>query len=280
MRVESLSQLGVGAQQKTAVGAIEQTNKKLGSILEKLSTGQRINKAKDDAAGLAISEGLITQTRGFKMAMRNTEDGISALNIAEGASNETSAILNRQRELAVQARTATLTDNERGALDKEFQQLTKELDRISNVTNFNKQELINGKGLGEGDAQLQVGANAGEMLGVSGMDISVSAMGMGNESIGSVDGASSALSAIDNALSVVGQQRSDVGAMTNRLESTIRNLQTADVNTTAAQSIIRDQDMALGVAEMIKNQVLEKSGMNALSIFNKISADHILGLIR
>ncbi|MDR0303263.1 MAG: hypothetical protein LBH98_00600 [Chitinispirillales bacterium] len=280
MRIESLSQLGIGSLQKTLTGSVEQTNKKLSSVLEKLATGQRINRASDDAAGLAVAEGLITQTRGFKMAMRNTEDGVSALNISDGASNETTAILQRQRELAVQARNATLSDNERQALDKEFQQLTQEMDRISNVTNFNKQELTNGQGLGAGGAQLQVGANEGEMVAVPGMDISVSALGISGSSINSISGADMAITAIDSALGVVNQQRSDVGAMTNRLESTIRNLQTADVNTTAAQSIIRDQDMALGIAEMVKNQVLGKSGINAFSIFNKISADHILGLIK
>jgi flagellin len=112
------------------------------------------------------------------------------------------------------------------------------------------------------------------------MDISVSALGMSGANVATVNGADAALSSIDSALGVINQQRSDVGAMTNRLESTIRNLQTADVNTTAAQSIIRDQDMALGIAEMVRNQVLSKAGVNAFDVFNKISADHILGLIK
>ena len=279
MRVESLSQLGIGSQQKILTGSIDKTNRALGSVLEKLATGKRINKSKDDAAGLAIAEGLITQTRGFKMALRNTEDGISALNIADGASNETSAILQRQRELAVQARNATLTDSDREALNKEFQQLTQEMDRISDITNFNKQDLTNGQGLGDGNAQLQVGANEGETITTPAIDISVASIGMSGADISSVNGAGSAIEAIDGALNAVNRQRSDVGAMTNRLESTVSNLQTADVNTTAAQSIIRDQDMALGIAEMIKNQVLNRSGINVFSVFNKISADHILGLI-
>jgi flagellin len=140
--------------------------------------------------------------------------------------------------------------------------------------------LTNGQGLGAGDAQLQVGANEGEAIVVPGVDISVAALGMENAGIASADAASSAIAAIDGALDVMAQQRSNVGAMTNRLESTSRNLQAANVNTTAAQSMIRDQDMALGIAEMVRQQLLGRTNMNALSVFNKVSTDHILGLIR
>jgi flagellin len=280
MRVENSGQVGIGATAKKIGGTLEKTNKSLSSIMEKLATGQRINRAKDDAAGLAISEGLITQTRGFKMAFRNTDDGVSALNIAEGAANETTAILQRQRELAGAARNATLTDTERGYLNREFQQLTQEIDRISQATTFNKQDLTNGQGLGAGDAQLQVGPNAGEMIATDKINYSAAALGVSSMDIGSVDGANAALLTIDNALNNINEQRSNVGALTNRLESTMKNLMTADINTTAAQSVIRDQDMALGVAEMVRNQVLTKSGINAFSVFNRISADHILGLIK
>jgi len=280
MRVENDSQLGIGSQAKKIGGTLEKTKKSLSSVMEKLATGQRINRAQDDAAGLAISEGLISQTRGFKMAFRNTDDGVSALNIAEGAANETTAILQRQRELAGAARNATMNSQDREYLNKEFQQLTQEVDRISQATTFNKQDLTNGQGLGEGGAQLQVGANAGETISTDKIDYSASALGISGMDISTVDGANAAMKTIDSALDAINGQRSNVGALTNRLESTMRNLMTADVNTTAAQSVIRDQDMALGVAEMVRNQVLTQAGMHAFSVFNKISADHILGLIK
>ncbi|MCL1947245.1 MAG: flagellin [Chitinivibrionia bacterium] len=281
MRIEnSGGSMRLGAQQKNISGAMEQTDKQLRKVLEKLATGQRINKASDDAAGLAISEGLLTQTRGFKMAGRNTMDGISALNIADGAANESANILQRQRELAAQSRNATLNDNDRQALNREFQHLSQELERIAESTNFNGQKVANGTGLAEGDAQLQVGPNEGDTVNTAKMDISPNALGLSGMDISTAAGANAAFSSIDGAIQTLGEQRSNVGALTNRLESTIRNLQTADVNTTAAQSVIRDQDMAMGIAEMVKNQVLNQSASNTFSVFNRISADHILGLIK
>jgi flagellin len=276
MRIGSNGGVGFG----TTPGAIEQTQRRLNSVLEKLATGQRVNRSKDDAAGLAISEGLISQTRGFKMATRNAEDAVSAYNIADGASNETTNILQRQRELATQSRNATLNDRDREALNKEFQQLNEEIERISGTTKFNKQDLANGQGLGDGTAELQVGPNEGETITSPQIDLSAQTLGMTGTDIGTAAGANAAIANIDNAINTINEQRSTIGAMTNRLESTIRNLQTADVNTTAAQSVIRDQDMAMGIAEMIKNQVLSQTGNSALSVFNRISADHILGLIK
>ena len=265
--------------QKTA-NAAEQTNRRLNSVLEKLSTAKKINRASDNAAGLAISENLIAQTRGFKMAMRNTQDGISAFNIADGASNESANILQRQRELTLRARNGLMNDSDRATLNKEFQQLNQELERISGTTKFNSQDVANGQGLADGTAELQVGANSGETITAPHIDLSATALGMAGADISTLEGANAALGSIDNAFSTINEQRSIIGATTNRLESTYRNLQTADVNTTAAQSVIRDQDIAIGIAEMIKQQVLGESARSAFSVFNRISADHILGLIK
>jgi len=260
-------------------GAINQTNRQLRTVLERLATSQQINRASDNAAGLAISEGLLTQMRGFKMAQRNTTDAISALNIADGATNESANILQRQRELAGQARNATLSDSDRQALNKEFQQLTQELTRIADSTNFNRQNVTNGEGLAD-NGQIQVGPNQGDSVNIGTIDISAQTLGVEGVDISTAAGANAAFGAIDNAMQVLNDQRSNIGAMTNRFESTINNLQTANINTTAAQSIIRDQDMALGIAEMLRTQALNQASVNTLSVFNRISADHILGLIR
>jgi flagellin len=280
MRIGGNSNAGLSALQSNISGSMEQTNRQLRFALERLATGQRINRAGDDAAGLAISEGLIAQTRGFKMAGRNTQDAISALNIAEGAANETTNILQRQRELAAQARNATLNNRDREALNREFQQLNQELGRIAEVTNFNRQNLTSGEGVGNENAEFQVGPNDGETINSTEINISPEALGMTDTDISTAAGANAAFSSIDNAIKTVTGQRSDIGALTNRLESSYRNLQTANINTTAAQSVIRDQDMAMGIAEMLRNQVLNQSASSAFSVFNRISADHILGLIR
>ena len=261
-------------------GAMEQTNRRINSVLEKLATAKSINRASDNAAGLAVSEGLLAQSRGFKMAMRNTQDGVSAFNIADGAADTSTNILQRQRELSIQAQNATLSDSQRRMLNTEFQQLSKELARISEATNFNRQNVANGEGLTSGDANLQVGANAGDTITAPEVNLSAVALGMDGVDISTAAGAGSALSSIDSAISSVSGQRAVVGATTNRLNSTFNNLQTANINTVAAKSIIRDQDIAMGIAEMIRNQVLGESARNAFSAFNRISSDHILGLIK
>ncbi|MCL2844269.1 MAG: flagellin FliC [Chitinivibrionia bacterium] len=268
--------------QLMVTGSMEQTNRQLRNTIERLATGQRINRASDDAAGLAISEGLLSQVRGFKMASRNTHDGISALNIADGAANETSNMLQRQRELAIQASNATLNDSQRQSLNREFQQLSQEIDRVAQATNFNGQNLTNGEGLGDGNARIQVGPNATANDGITTphIDISATSLGVGTADISTAAGATAALSSIDGSLQSLGEQRSNIGATTNRFEHTVNNLQTATVNTAAAQSLIRDQDMALGIAELLRKQVLNQAASSTFSVFNRISSDNILGLIR
>ena len=280
MNIQKTGGLRITSTQKGATDALRRTGRALSKILEKLSTARRINRASDDAAGLAIAEQLSTQVRGFKVANRNVSDAMSALNITDGVSTEIGAMLQRQRELALQARNDTLTDDQRQALDVEYQNLTQEIERIAQGTEFNTQEVASGQGLSSGTAQIQVGPNAGDTVTLPNVDMTAAGLAIAGTSIADSASAANALTAIDNAIDTMGTQRSNVGAMVNRLESTQNNLMVAETNTTAAESILRDQDMAMGIAEMTKNRLLQETGIRAFQRFNEISANHILGLLR
>jgi flagellin len=267
----------VGA--KTTERSLRKTSSDLKKILERLSTAQRINRASDDAAGLGVSEVMRSNIRGFKMASQNIDDAMSALDIADGTANEVSGILQRQRELAVQSRNDTLTDRDRQALDKEYQQLNKELDRLSDSSQFNRQNLTNGTGLGSGTAQIQVGANAGDQITLPSVDFTTISTGLSGLSIATASGASSSLSALDSAIKNVSSQRSVMGSTVNRLESTVNNLAVAAINTQAAESVIRDEDMADGIMELTRTRLLQEGSIAAFSRFDVISQNHIMGLL-
>jgi flagellin len=225
--------------------------------MEKLSSGLRINRAGDDAAGLSISEKMRGQIRGLEQASRNAQDGISLIQTAEGALNETHAILQRMRELAVQAANDTNTTEDRQAIQDEADQLAKDLNRIANNTEFNTQKLLNGTGgpNGDGSFVFQVGANAnqtitltiGNMTGQTGLGVATA----DDESASAIDistdsaTATAAITTIDNAIKLVSAERSKLGAYQNRLEHSINNLDTSSENLTAAESRIRDVDYAL-----------------------------------
>ncbi len=280
MEIQKLGGLRITSTQKKLTGTLRKTNEALSKILEKLANAKRINRASDDAAGLAVAEQLSTQVRGFKMASRNVSDAMSALNIADGASNEIGSMLQRQRELALQARNDTLTDDQRQQIDVEYQNLTQEIDRIAGGTQFNTQTVANNQELASGNAQIQAGPNAGDTVTLPSVDMTAVGLGVNGTSIADAASAGNALAAIDNAIDTMGTQRATIGAMTNRLESTQNNLMVAEVNTTAAESILRDQDMAMGIAEMTKNRLLQETGMRAFQRFNEISGNHILGLLQ
>jgi len=280
MEIQKLGGLRITSTQKKFTGTLRKTNKAHSKILEKLANAKRINRASDDAAGLAVAEQLSTQVRGFKMASRNVSDAMSALNIADGASNEIGSMLQRQRELALQARNDTLTDDQRQQIDVEYQNLTQEIDRIAGGTQFNTQTVANNQGLASGNAQIQVGPNVGDTVTLPSVDMTAVGLGVNGTSIADAASAGNALTAIDNAIDTMGTQRATIGAMTNRLESTQNNLMVAEVNTTAAESILRDQDMAMGIAEMTKNRLLQETGIRAFQRFNEISGNHILGLLQ
>lgn len=280
MNVNKLGGMGIAAPQNRNKNALDSTNKRLNDVLEQLASGKRINRASDDAAGLSLSEQLNTQIRGFKTADRNVQDAMSALNISEGVTSQVSSLVQRQRELAGQARTGTINDEQRKILNQEFQQINEEIDRIAENTEFNRQKLANGSQLGGGNAQIQVGANAGESMALPTVDVRGSTLGISGADISSIAGAEAAMSIMDIAIDNINSQRSTIGAMTNRLSSTSNTLATAQVNTEAADSLIRDQDMAMGLAELAKLQILSRTGSQSFAMFNKISSDHVMGLLQ
>ncbi|WP_147535408.1 flagellin [Bacillus marasmi] len=209
--------------------------------MEKLASGLRINKAGDDAAGLAISEKMRGQIRGLDQASKNAQDSISLIATAEGALNETHDILQRMRELAVQGGNDTNTTDDRGEIQKELNQLLSEIDRISTDSQFNTQPLLGGSL----NITLQVGANSGQVINFSIGTMSSSALTLDGISVSTNAAASTAIASIDAAIKAVSGERSKMGAFQNRLEHTINNLNTSSENLTAAESRIRDVDYAL-----------------------------------
>ncbi len=263
----------------TAQRNLTKNNEALKLSIERLSSGLRINSAKDDAAGLAISEKLRAHVRSINQAVRNSQDGTSLTQVAEGAMGEISNILIRMRELAQQSANGSLGDTERGKLDQEYQALTAEINRIADITEFNGTKLLNGS-LSATGISLQVGfqnasGNTVNVLsGLSGAASlhSQSALGLTGASltISVVASASAALSMIDSAISNVAGKRGDIGAAQNRLEITISNLRVASENFSAAESRIRDADFAYETAVFTKNQILTQASMAVLSQANTI----------
>ena len=240
--------------------------------LEKLSSGKRITKASDDAAGLAIATNLEAQTKGLRQASRNANDGVSLVQTAEGGLNETSNILVRLRELTIQAASDTVGEQERGFLDKEYQQLTKEIDRISESTVFNGSQLLNGKGKGTMD--FQVGAFAGDQNKItfdSGeTDSSAASIGVAGTTIANKDDALSSISTIDSAIEKVSGQRANLGSIQSRLQSTIKNLEVQTINQDSARSVIQDVDVAEASAALASNQVVKNAAVSTLAQANGI----------
>lgn len=246
-------------------GSTEGTSK----VLERLSSGNRINKSGDDAAGLAISENLRAQIRGLRQAKRNASDGISLVQVTEGGLNEIGNILVRLRELAVQAASDTIGDTERAFTDREFQSLKQEIQRISETTNYNGTQLLVGR---EQPIDVQVGiyntANDRLSYDTKFADSRLEALGITEESVMSKLGAQTSLAKLDAGLKQVNEVRSTLGATQNRLQSTINNLAIYDENLSAANSRIRDADMAEESSELVKQQILQQAGVAVLGHAN------------
>ena len=248
--------------------------------MEKLSSGFRVNRAGDDAAGLMISEKMRGQVKGLNQATRNAQDGISLIQTAEGALNETHAILQRMRIISVQAANDTNTTDDRMALQKEVNQLIAEVDRISTDTEFNTQKLISSSS-GTVSIKLHVGANMSQTISISlgNMSAGVGGLSLGTVaggkvtkatiSIGTQVGANKAIEALDAAIKKVSEFRADLGAVQNRLEHTINNLGVAAENLTAAESRIRDTDMAAEMMEYTKNNILQQASQSMLAQANQ-----------
>ncbi|NLO99620.1 MAG: flagellin [Clostridiaceae bacterium] len=238
--------------------------------LEKLSSGYRINRAGDDAAGLAISEKMRGQIRGLNQAERNAQDAISLIQTAEGALNETHSILQRMRELAVQSASDTNTDDDRKELQKEISQLLEEIDRISTDTEFNTMKLLNGS-YETTALTFQVGANSGQIVDINLNSMSATTgLGLSTTTVNleTRAGATSAIDAIDSAIKEVSSERAKLGAMQNRLEHTINNLGTTSENLTASEARIRDVDMAKEMMEFTKNSILQQAATAMLAQAN------------
>lgn len=252
----------------------------LGKSLEKLSSGLRINRASDDAAGLAISEKMRSQIGGLNMAAKNALDSVSLLQTAEGAMQETTVILQRMRELAVQAANDTMTTGDRLNLQAEISQLSAEVDRIANTTEFNTKNLLNGN-LAIGGLTFQIGANAGQVINVTIATVTAAALtvGSGQVDISTANLASGTIATLDIAINQVTTQRANLGAVINRLEHTISNLNVQSENLSAAESRIRDLDMAKEVANMSKVQILQQSSTAMLAQANQ-SSQAVLSLLR
>lgn len=242
------------------------------SSLEKLSSGKRITKAADDAAGLAIATNLEAQTKGLRQASRNANDGISLVQTAEGGLNEVSNILTRMRELTVQAASDTVGEQERGFLDKEYQQLVQEVDRISASTTFNGAQLLNGEGNGEMD--FQVGAFSGEQNQITfdsdESNATASAIGIDGSGIDDKGTALDSIEVIDEAINQVSGQRATLGAVQSRLESTVSNLSVQTVNQDAARSVIQDVDVAEESAKLAASSVVKQAGISTLAQANAL----------
>jgi len=262
--------VGTNVQSISSQRALKSSVRDQNKALNKLSTGSRINTAGDDAAGLAISENLKANIRGSQQASRNAGDGISMIQTAEGGMNEVSNILVRLRELSVQAASDTIGDQERKFTDLEFQQLTTEIDRIANSSTFNGKELLTGNG---DKLEFQVGVNDNETTDRVSYDpaltnITADDLGVASLGITSKTSAQENLSKLDKAIETVNGSRASLGALQNRLQSTINNLEVRVENLSAANSRIRDADVAVESSKLQKANILTQAGTTVLAQAN------------
>lgn len=251
---------------------LKMTQVSLDKNLGRLSSGLRINKAGDDAAGLAISENLKAQIRSLAQAERNANDGISLLQVGEGAMNEISGILTRMRELAMQSATDTVGNTERGFIQQEFSALIAEIDRIADVTEFNGTPLLDGSA---SNIDIQVGLHdtTNDRITLAVDDLHTTVLGggtLGAQDVSAKSGAQAALAIIDTAITDVSGSRADIGAVENRLQVTINNIASAHENLSAANSRIRDTDVAEESAAMTRNNILMQAGVSVLAQANQL----------
>ena len=264
------------------------TNRQLGittsaqaKSTEKLSSGYKINRAADDAAGLSISEKMRSQIRGLNKASSNAQDGVSLVQTAEGALNETHSILPRMNELATQAANGTNTSVDRSAIRAELDQLTSEINRIQSTTQFNTMNLLDGTFSGAtNQMKLQVGALSGQSIDFSIANMCATKIGLKTTlSVSTFTKAGSYMKSVQDAIEVVSKQRSAMGAIQNRLEHTIANLDTTSENTQSAESRIRDTDMASEMVTYSKNNILAQAGQSMLAQANQ-STQGVLSLLQ
>lgn len=285
-----MSVINTNVKSLMAQNALTVNNRSLSKAMEQLSTGKRINTAADDAAGLAISNKMTSQVRGLNQAVRNANDGISMIQTAEGATQEITNMLQRMRELSVQSANDTNTDTDRGSLDAEFKQLSEEINRIAEMTQFNTKDVLKG-GSGGSDQTMKfhVGANASQTIEVtfknmttaSGATLSSVAWASGSSgfNISSQAGANSAIATIDTAIAAVDEFRADLGAKVNRLTYAIDNLTNVSQNTSASRSRILDADYAQATTELARTQIISQAATAMLAQANQ-QPQSVLSLLR
>ena len=249
------------------------TTRSLGGTFERISSGLRINKAADDAAGLAVAENLSAASRSTRVAMRNTNDGISTIQTAEGATSETVNVVKRMRELAVQSASETLNNDERAYIQEEFEALSAEVDRIAASTEFNGTQLMDGT-VTTMDVQVGINNSANDRIAITLGDARATVLGIDTASVdlSTASGAQAAIDSMDAALDDLNGIRSNYGATQNRLESSLRNMETYSENLQSAESQIRDADFAYETAQLAKDQILQQAGVSVLAQANSVTS--------
>ena len=254
---------------------LQNTNAMASKAMERLSSGLRINRAADDAAGLAVSEIMRSRIRGETVAMRNAEDGVSLVQVADGAMGSAIDMLQRVRDLAVQASNGTLTSGQRANLQTEVTAVLAEVDATGTNTEFNTQQILNSSYQGT----IQVGASSGQVVTFQTTTVSAGALGVSGIDVGTMTGAQAAIASIDAAISTLTTNRAQMGAVQNRLEQVISRLGVTTENLSAAESRIRDADMALEMVSFTKAQILQQSGTAMLAQANQ-APQSVLSLLR
>ncbi len=262
--------IGTNIESLSAQRFVSSNSQAQSDSLEKLASGHRINRSADDAAGLAISDKMHSQVRSIRQNIRNAQDGVSILQTAEGGMQEISNILVRFRELSIQASSDTVSDNERGFIDKEFQQMGSEVDRITQATEFNgKFRLLDGKG---GTIEFHIGINNTEhdkfAIDQSQTDATRSSLGISDLNVRSRDNAQTNLDRLDGAIKTISERRSNLGAMQNRLQSMISSATNYHENLTGARSRILDTDLASQTADLTRSNIMQQASMSVLSQAN------------
>ena len=255
-----------------ATSSLVKNGRTMANTMESLSTGSRINKASDDAAGLSIRENMTAQIKGLNAAVRNANDAISMLQTADGALNEVADMLQRMRELGTLAQNDTYSTSQRVAMNDEFVQLQSEIDRIADNTQWNGMNLLDGTGGNWGGGSLftfQVGANAGQTISVAIAGMGIASLGISAVSIGTVTDARDAVTALDDAISVLNTRRSVLGSVINRLTHAVDNLTNVSQNATESRSRVTDTDYATATSELARTQIIQQAATAILAQANQ-----------
>ena len=255
-----------------ATSALVKNGRTMANTMESLSTGSRINKASDDAAGLSIRENMTAQIKGLNAAVRNANDAISMLQTADGALNEVADMLQRMRELGTLAQNDTYSTAQRVAMNDEFAQLQSEIDRIADNTQWNGMNLLDGTGGNWGGGSLftfQIGANAGQTISVAIAGMGIASLGISAVSIGTVTDARDAVTALDDAISVLNTRRSVLGSVINRLTHAVDNLTNVSQNATESRSRVTDTDYATATSELARTQIIQQAATAILAQANQ-----------